>query len=125
MTEQESLRKIKIAALKSCDVALEKLREINNMMIDQQTCLEETLSNNLERLLAVKDPQEHILEMIKITKETQTKIHEHGWEPIRFMNIKIQFVEDQKKNIRKAKTEHEVILLVEVIAAGLRKEQVV
>ena len=124
MTEQESLRKIKIAALKSCDVALEKLREINNMMIDQQTCLEETLSNNLERLLAVKDPQEHILEMIKITKETQTKIHEHGWEPIRFMNIKIQFVEDQKKNIRKAKTEHEVILLVEVIAAGLRKEQV-
>ena len=124
MTKQESLRKLKIAALKSCDRALEKLRETNDMLIDQQTRLEETLSNNLERLLAVKDPQEHILEMIKITKETQTKIHEHGWEPIRFMNANIQFVEDQKKNIRKAKTPHDVAILIEFIYTGLRKEQV-
>ena len=90
MTEQESLRKLKIAALKSCDRALEKLRETNDMLIDQQTRLEETFSNNLERLLAVK----------------------------------IQFVEDQKKNIRKAKTPRDVMILVEVIATGLRKEQV-
>ena len=115
------LNEIKASAINSCNKAIEHLRETMNMLIDHQQQLEDTLKEHIRQVEEAPDDVKSQLpvDFTDWQKDKLAKIHKVGWDSIRILEKNIEFLRQQKKEIRKQTNETAIVAIVDYVYATL------
>ena len=117
----KNLNQLKTAALNSCNRAIAHLRETMDMLIDHQQKLEDAMK---EQIRQVEESPADIKAKLPVgftdwQKDKLAKIHEVGWDSIRILEKNIEFLRQQKKEIRKQTNETAIVAIVDYVYATL------